>query len=386
MQQHDPDSGFSRRRFLQAGGAAAAGTLLGCGGGSEQNTAIVIGSGFAGSVAALRLGSAGIPTIVLERGMHWPSSGADSFPRVAGSNDGRTTWLGSVTGLSGQGSVPRYTGLIERVAGETLNAGCGAGVGGGSLVYGGVLLQPLRELFEQVLPGIDYEEMDRVYYPRVRAKVSGGPIPDDILASTQYRAAAEFLQSANAAGMSVKRADVGFDWNVIRAELQGTLPAAASVGEYIYGCNSGAKKSLDKNYLAEALATGQVSIKAQHQVRTIRKRQDGQFEVLGDIIDTQGQSVSEFVLVASHVFLAAGSLNTTKLMLRCKNSGDLPLLNEWVGRNWGGNGDENTMRFAAQTVSGSQGGRHRSPPPIWPIRSNRSSWCIRRPPSSPLRQ
>lgn len=252
--------------------------------------------------------------------------------------------------------MPRFTGMIERVRGDNIDAVCAAGVGGGSLVYGGVLLQPKRAIFNQVLPFIDYDEMAAIYYPRVRSHISGGPIPDDILATSQYRAQAEFIQVATAAGLDMTRSEVGFDWNIIREEISGARPAAASIGEYIYGCNSGAKNSLDKNYLRDAIATGFAAVKAQHQVSVIRERRDGGYEVHGDVIDTQGNSIDKFTTITRCVFLAAGSLNTSKLMLKCKQSGDLPGLNEWVGKNWGTNGDQLMIRFAVQPVAGAQGG------------------------------
>ena len=78
---------LKRRRFLQ-GAAAAAAASVGLSNlkaavgqtrstryrsnGSEYIAALVIGSGFGGGVASLRLGEAGIETIVLERGRRWP--------------------------------------------------------------------------------------------------------------------------------------------------------------------------------------------------------------------------------------------------------------------------------------------------------------------------
>jgi cholesterol oxidase len=68
---------LNRRRFLQATLAATASIGVAnfrtfASGGEESVEAIVIGSGFGGAVASLRLGQAGIETIVLERGRRWP--------------------------------------------------------------------------------------------------------------------------------------------------------------------------------------------------------------------------------------------------------------------------------------------------------------------------
>lgn len=63
--------------------------------------------------------------------------------------------------------------------------------------------------------------MDRHYYPRVRARVSGGTIADDILQSEHYVGMRRFIDDATAAGLDVVRSDVGFDWNIIRKEISG---------------------------------------------------------------------------------------------------------------------------------------------------------------------
>ncbi|HEY3698351.1 MAG TPA: GMC family oxidoreductase N-terminal domain-containing protein, partial [Spongiibacteraceae bacterium] len=350
---------ISRRRFLKTSSTvAAAGALLGNRANAlSSKTAIVIGSGWGGSVTALRLGQAGIRTTVIERGRSWAYQGTNTFPLMFdGSSDGRTTWLGTTNALLGTGAVPRYAGMIERITGDTLDAVCGAGVGGGSLVYGGVLLQPKREVFTKVFPTINYDQMASVYYPRVLARVSGGSIPDDILARPEYRAAAEALGVFTRAGFEVVKANVGFNWNTIRQELSGALPKFASISEYVYGCNSGAKNTLDKNYLASATATGNVTIQPLRIVKRVRSRSDGLYDVTGDAIDVNGNVTGQFTLTANYVFMAAGSLNTSKLMVKAKASGDLPALNQWVGKNWGTNGDELLMRIALTDISGAQGG------------------------------
>src|SRR5258705_8897919 len=74
--------------------------------------AIVIGSGFGGAVAALRLGEAGVRTLVLERGMRWPiRSSQDTFASST-SPDGRSAWLR--TSWAGR-PVDRYAGVRDIV-------------------------------------------------------------------------------------------------------------------------------------------------------------------------------------------------------------------------------------------------------------------------------
>ena len=78
---------------------------------------VVIGSGFGGGVAALRLGEASVPVLVLERGIRWPTGpNAETFPHAT-RRDSRMSWLGSP--MIGAVPVPAgepFTGLLERAA------------------------------------------------------------------------------------------------------------------------------------------------------------------------------------------------------------------------------------------------------------------------------
>src|SRR5712671_3858492 len=101
-------SNFSRRDFLRGGaigvGIAASG-LRAWARDSDFVQALVIGSGFGGAIAALRLGQAGVDTLVLERGRRWPISapksnvpnfGQDTFATFD-KPDGRGAWLSDMT-------------------------------------------------------------------------------------------------------------------------------------------------------------------------------------------------------------------------------------------------------------------------------------------------
>lgn len=349
---------FSRRRFVQQSawlGALAAAPALAARGPLRTlrtyKPAVVIGSGFGGAVAALRLAEAGIETTVVERGQHWPLTGPDTFPTIAtGADDDRVTWLAETNATSGL-PVRRYAGLLERVLGAATDVVVPACVGGGSLVFGGVLLQPKRELFEQVLPHVDYETMDRVYYPRVLSRIGGGPIPDDVLDSPNYASHRELIASASGAGYEIIRTNVGFDWEIVREELAGKRTAAASIGEFLFGCNSGAKNSLDKNYLAEAVQTGKVEILALHNVTDIVKAAE-RFEIHAELLAVDGSVQAQHVLECDRLFLAAGTLNTTKLLLRAKALGTLPNVPDAVGKHWGNNGDYLVARLGVRTPIG----------------------------------
>ena len=139
--------------------------------------------------------------------------------------------------------------------------------------------------------------MDQIYYPRVLEKISGGPIPDDVLNHPNYTAKREFIKSAEDAGLEVVKSHVSFDWDVIREELDGTRTPYASVGEYVFGCNSGAKNTLDRNYLAEAEATGHVSIETLHNVTHIRTRTGSTgYEVECQMLNERGKITGRHII------------------------------------------------------------------------------------------
>nr|WP_256871900.1 hypothetical protein [Nostoc sp. TCL26-01] len=142
-------------RFLQTSAAAAASVGVSAlrtsaAGVDEYVEAIVIGSGFGGAVASLRLGQAGIETVVLERGRRWQITDAGNTFSTTDNPDSRAAWLSSTTVLPPP--VPEipidvFTGVLDIKRGNGINVYRGAGVGGGSLVYGAITYQPTEELF-----------------------------------------------------------------------------------------------------------------------------------------------------------------------------------------------------------------------------------------------
>ena len=335
----------------------------------SRTKAIVIGSGFGGAVAALRLGQAGIETAVLERGRRWtitdPTRNA-TFA-VFEKPDGRAEWLTTVTRTPGYDGVPieRYTGLLEAFTLAGIKFVAGAGVGGGSLCYAGILLQPPRELFAQIFPpSVSYDELDQVFFPRVRSVMEIAVIPDDVLNSTDYRHVRAFRDQALKAFPSdgsvsgfrdgVTKIEMGVDWNVVREEIAGTKVPSLIAAQFWWGNNSGAKRSLDRNYLKDAEATGHVDILPLHNVTGIAPAERGGYAVAVDVIDEQGEVVRRETLTCDHLFLAAGTFGTCKLLMRARARGLLPGLASGLGHGFGNDGDiflarhklsENTQPF-----------------------------------------
>lgn len=378
---HDPVPAPTRRDLLRlvgvAGAAAAAGPiLLGARKARASNVgiittpierdAIVIGSGFGGAVTALRLTEHGVDTLLLEKGKRWVRTpGVDTFsPYIY--PDGRSTWLShtTVVPLGPPLPIPRRTGVLEGHDFGNVRVLTGAAYGGGSIVYGGLYVKPPRHLFERVFPAqVPYAEMEP-YFERVATKIGISSIPGDVLASDYHTHYRVMEQHCRRAGVEVDRIRSGTDWNIVRQELAGTIAPSVIHGEAIYGVESGAKKTLDASYLAEAEATGLFEARTLRQVTDIARADDGSYLVFVERIDERGCVEAEETYRCRYLFLAAGSIGTSKLLVRARATGLLPDLDEQVGKGWGNNGNV----YALRTLIPESTGRWQGGPPASAIK------------------
>ncbi|WP_336923583.1 GMC family oxidoreductase N-terminal domain-containing protein [Streptomyces sp. JWR5-1] len=345
---------------------------------------MIVGAGLAGSIAAYRLAQAGIESTVLERGQRWPITGSgDTFPRFP-SCDKRLIWRDGTVGdgvlprvpwlpdKAREALWPRSTGLLDIAWHGNLTTVCGAGVGGGTLVYGGMLPQPDAEQFGEVFPDVPYEEMREDYYPRARRRLRAQVFPDDVLKSRRYRSNRLWKTLLERSGMAPERVYSTFDFDVIRAELSGEAKPSATVGQYLFtGCNSGAKMSVDRTYLARAEATGKTSVRPLHNVTRIAHR-SGRYRVTVERLDRNGTVAGVSTVVCDRLILAAGGVHTPRLLVTARDTGALPDLNEHVGAGWGTNGDQAPLIKTFTTPTGApQGG-----PPAFLARSRGGSVMV----------
>jgi cholesterol oxidase len=307
---------------------------------SEQTDVVIIGSGFGGAVAALRLTERGIRTVVIERGKRWPvTPQQDTFSSLQ-APDGRSAWLSDMAVLGDPKPIERFVGVLELIVGNGIAAFAGAGVGGGSLVYAGALVQPPRVLFDRIFDGrVDYDEMADVYFQRVRRLIEPTPAPHWILHHPEYAAARTWLELGYRADLPTHLIDLALDWHIVHKELTGGRVPSVSAGEFWYGNNSGAKLSLDRNYLRLAEESGYLDIVTQQIVQSVRSGPEGRFVVTTDEIDDNGSVLGQHEYVVRQLFLGAGSIGTSRLLVRARERGWLPYLNEAVGTQWGNNGD-----------------------------------------------
>ncbi|MDH6698138.1 cholesterol oxidase [Streptomyces sp. MAA16] len=324
----------------------------------DSAPAIVVGSGYGGAVAALRLGQAGIRTVVLEMGRLWNTAGPDGKVFCATSApDQRSMWFRGRTeaplasflwlDLVNRDITP-YPGVLDRVHYDNMSVYVGRGVGGGSLVNGGMAVTPLPSYFAEQFPAVDAAEMYGTYFPRARAMLGVNTVDPAWFESTDwYRFTRTSRKAAGAAGLKTTFVPNVYDFGYMQREAAGTATRSALAGEVIYGNNQG-KRSLDKTYLAAALGTGNVTLHTLEKVRDITRASDGSYLLTVDRIDTTGAVVETKQYGCTSLFLGGGSLGTTELLVRARDTGTLPDLDASVGAGWGTNG--NTMVARANHV------------------------------------
>lgn len=283
--------------------------------------AIVVGTGFGGAVTACRLAQAGVDVTVLERGHRYP---AGSFPRDTSTLDG---WLWGHDG-----------GLFDLRPASDVMVVQAAGYGGGSLIYANVHYRPPDDVFDPQHwlrdQGFSRDGLAE-YYDLVAYMLDIGPIspsqPKTLPPKTllMEQAAATLGRSGQSfrPNLAVNFGPPGTwaDNKFGRAQS-----GCSHCAECDIGCNTAAKNTLDLNYLALAEQHG-ATVRCDTEVQRLEKVDDV-FRVHVRHADAGPQVVS-----ARRVFLCAGALGSTELLLRSRDS--LPALSESLGRRYSGNGD-----------------------------------------------
>ena len=299
---------------------------------------IVIGSGFGGAVAACRLAETGRHRVtVLERGRRY---GRGDFPSAPGE-------LASALWDPARGR----RGALEhrRLGGAGVSTFTASGLGGGSLLYSGVL-HPVPAAFFRGWPGGLGRDVLEPHYRRVLAMLEARPFPLDEPGSPYARTPkARLLEQAaerlgrNAAGgpaVSWERPPLGLTFGPRpgeeRVNRHGARQSACTgCGRCNLGCNEHAKNSLDLNYLRRAAEHG-AELRTGAEVDRIAPRSGGGYLVRYGEPGGGGERVE---LACDRVILAAGSLGSTELLLRQRRLGSLANLSPALGRRWSPNGD-----------------------------------------------
>jgi cholesterol oxidase len=288
---------------------------------------IVIGSGFGGSVSAMRLMAKGYSVLVLERGKRYEDK---DFARTSW-NLGKYLWIPGI----------RCFGILEITPLRQVLSLHGSGVGGGSLGYANVLVEPDERLFESAKWRhlANWKEVLRPHYETARRMLG-------VTRNQKFSPGDEVLREvANDMGKgdTFRSTDVGVVFGEPEVEVpdpyfhgRGSTRAGCNYcGGCMVGCRYNAKNTLVKNYLFFAEAWG-AEVRAESQVSSIRP-------LVGDQTDRARYEVTYHnpttwlfkphrSVRAKNVVVAAGVVGTLKLLFRCRDVlKSLPKLSDRLG-------------------------------------------------------
>ncbi len=286
---------------------------------------VVVGSGFGGSVSALRLAEKGYDVAVLECGKRFTD---DDFPKSTW--DSKRYFWAPRAGMKG---IFRLS-LFRDIA---VVSGCG--VGGGSLGYANTLYVPPSPFFQDP-QWADMEDWERTLAPHYETaqRMLGVVVHEqDDPADQLLRELGEELGVAD----TYRKTPIGVyldnpGQTVADPYFEGEGPertGCMQCGRCMVGCPHGAKNTLVKNYLWLAEHRG-VEVQAERTVTDIRP--------LGAADGSDGYSVisersgllrgrKRRTLTARGVVVAAGPLGTNKLLQRCRLGGSLPRISPRLG-------------------------------------------------------
>jgi cholesterol oxidase len=289
---------------------------------------LVIGSGFGGSVSALRLSEKGFRVGVLERGRRYDPAG---MPESAW-DSGRYYWAPRL----GKLGIMRMS-VFRHVAFPSQS-----GVGGGSLVYGGVLFRAKKQFFDgpQWSALGDWKNLLAAHYDTAERMLGAAPVPFDSQHQQWIREMGRHFGTED----TVTRAPIG----VFFGEPGKTVPdpyfggagpdrtGCTRCGACMVGCRVGAVNSLTRNYLWFAERNG-VQILPEHRVIDVTPLGDPDGGDGGDgyRITTEhprgGRHRNRHTYTARGVVFAGGALGTNELLANCKHGGSLPRISDRLG-------------------------------------------------------
>lgn len=297
---------------------------------------VVVGSGYGAAVVAARLAratKAGEPKLsvcVLERGEELHPGEYPSTPEAA---------LKAMQIDMPEKRVGFTTALYDfRVNGE-LNAFVGCGLGGGSLVNANVSLQPERRvLLDPTWPSRFRDDIDEILaasFERAKEMLKPTPYPE-----TRTPAKLAALRQMNSDPALSYQPPINVHFGAAGPNHVGVVQLPCTdCGDCVSGCNVSAKNTLLMNYLPDAVNHG-AEIFVRLNVRSVeRDEANGRWLVRYMPLEAGVEKFDgpETFIAADYVFLGAGALGSTEILLRSQARG-LPLSSR-LGSSFTGNGD-----------------------------------------------
>jgi cholesterol oxidase len=285
---------------------------------------VVIGSGFGGSVSALRLSEKGYKVLVIEKGKWFAKT---DFPH-SNWNLKKWLWLPSFN----------FYGIFKITMFKDVTVLSGTGVGGGSLVYANTLPRPKSHFFESGnWKGlVDWETELKPHYAEAERMLGAAKNPkfyDSDLALLEVAKSFGKDTEFEAANVSVFFGEP--EKVVADPFFKGEGPereGCSFCGGCMTGCRHNAKNSLDKNYLYLAQNKG-AKIIAERLVKTVTPngKADGSEGYLITHQSSTSFGKNTKTIKTKGVVFAGGVLGTVRLLLDMKKKKMLPNLSPVIG-------------------------------------------------------
>lgn len=273
---------------------------------------VIVGSGFGGSVSALRLSEKGYKVLVIEKGKRLT---ADDFPKTNW-NLKKWMWI----------PVLRFFGFFKLSFFRHITILSGVGVGGGSLVYANTLAIPKKEFYESGSwkKLVDWENELKPYYRKALEMLGAVENPRLETGDLALKKLGKLIGKENEFYPTTVAVSFG---NGEKSNLN----ECNFCGGCMTGCRYNAKNTLDKNYLAEAEKLGAEIISETEVIDVVpldgNKGESG-YRVLTKSSTSFFKSKKSFI--TKSIVFSGGVLGTVKLLLKLKQT-SLPNLPGQVG-------------------------------------------------------
>jgi cholesterol oxidase len=300
----------------------------------QKYDVVVIGSGYGGSITAARLSEKNYSVCVLEKGKEYRKG---DFP-----NSFRE-FVSSVN-VNVAPILRNHLGLFDFRHFKDLDILMGSGLGGGSLINAGVMEKPSPEVMQseewpkEIRENL--EELEKFYELSIKT-LEADIYPNNREGYAHLKKYHALDSIAKSESMKSQKVNLTINFTNDKKNSFGIeQESCIGCGNCFTGCNYNAKNSLDKNYLKIA-KDNSAEIYTCIYVNHIQFVQEtNSFLVFYYYLETQFESIDESklkVIEAEKVFLCAGAIGTTEILLRSQNQNGLKLSDQ-IGKHFSGNG------------------------------------------------
>ena len=322
--------------------------------------AVVIGSGFGGSINTCRLSKKWPGKVMLlERGKRYPMGSFPRSPHDLAENFWNINREQRQRPNHIKDKKKDMLGLFDIRNFKHIDALVGAGLGGGSLIYANVFLEPPEQVFEEGWPKSLNKESLQPYYQVSKTVLGARPIPQNDDPRRRILRTELFQQVAKEEGRESTLLDINVffgndydkptDIGVQEKNKYGAVQTSCTYcAECDVGCNTHSKNTLDLNYLFVAENSYKTNIQTEvlaEKVVPLNDKGEDDVTETGEhgyrvyYLDLKNDHV-EHTVVTRRVIVSAGTLGTNELLMRCRDHYQtLPNISHHLGKNFSANGD-----------------------------------------------